>query len=248
MTWGVFGGFGGLFTLPDDVGRDRPWGVPALLHGGRLPGPDDTVAAITQRLQPVEFARRCTVFVEGEPADRLYIIISGKVKIGQRLPNGREHLLAVMGPPEVFGEFSVFEAGAHDTSATTLTEVCAVSLDRDTLRGWMADRPEVAEQLLRILARRLRRTNAKLTDQIFTDVAGRVAKQLMILAQQFGTREGDSWRVVHDLTQEEIAQLVGASREATNLTLNAFAKQGWIQWEAHTMLILNPENLARRAR
>ena len=132
-----------------------------------------------------------------------------------------------MGPPDMFGELSVFDDGPRTASATTLTEVRAVSLDRDTLRGWMADRPEVAEQLLRVLARRLRRTNTKLTDQIFTDVPGRVAKQLLQLAQQFGTREGDALRVAHDLTQEEIAQLVGAGREATNQRARHF-RRPWL--------------------
>jgi CRP/FNR family transcriptional regulator, cyclic AMP receptor protein len=211
-------------------------------------GVDSVVAVITNQLQPVDFARRWTVFAEGEPADRLYIIVSGKVKIGHRSPDGREHLLAIMGPSEMFGEVSILDPGPRTTSATTLTEVRAVSLDRDTLRGWMADRPEVAEQLLRVLARRIRRTNNKLTDQICTDVPGRVAKQLLMLAQQFGTREGGALRVVHDLTQEEIAQLVGASREATNQALGFFADCGWIQSESHTMLILDAESLAHRAR
>jgi CRP/FNR family cyclic AMP-dependent transcriptional regulator len=215
---------------------------------GMSQGFESAMAAITKQLQPVDFARRSTVFAQGEPADRLYIIISGKVKIGRRSPDGREHLLAVMGPPEMFGELSVFDDAPRTASATTLTEVCAVSLDRDTLRGWMADRPEFAEQLLRVLARRLRRTNSKVTEQIFTDVPGRVAKQLLLLAQQFGTREGDALRVAHDLTQEEIAQLVGSSREATNQALGTFADRGWIQSESHSVLILDAENLARRAR
>ena len=145
------------------------------------------------------------------------------------------------------GELSVFDDGPRTASATALTELRAVSLDRETLRGWMADRPEVAEQLLRVLARRLRRTN-KLTDQIFTDVPALVAKQLLLLAQQFGTREDDGLRVAHDLTQMEIAQLVGASRESTNQALSTFADRGWIQLESHNTLILDAENLARRAR
>ena len=219
-----------------------------VTKAGMFQGVDSAVAALTKQLQPVDFARRWTVFAQGEPADRLYIIISGKVKIGHRSPEGREHLLPIMGPPEMFGELSIFDDGPRTASATTLTQVRAVSLDRDTLRGWMADRPEVAEQLLRVLARRLRRTNNKLTDQIFTDVPGRVAKQLLQLAQQFGTREGDALRVAHDLTQEEIAQLVGAGREATNQALGTFADRGWIQLESHTMLIRDAENLARRAR
>lgn len=219
-----------------------------IARAGIFQGFESAAAAIAKELQPVDFARRRTVFAEGEPADRLYIIISGKVKIGHRSADGRDHLLAIMGPPDMFGELSVFDPGLRTASATTLTEVRAVSMDRDTLRGWMADRPEVAEQLLRLLARRLRRTDNKLTDHMITDVPGRVAKQLLQLAQQFGTREGDGLRVVHDLTQDEIAQLVGASRESTNQALSTFTGRGWIQWESHNVLILDAENLARLAR
>ena len=140
------------------------------------------VSALTKQLQPVDFPRGHTVFAEGEPGDRLYIIISGKIKIGRCLPDGRENLLTIMGPSDVFGELAVFDPGPRTSSATTITEVRAVSMDRDALRAWIADRPEIAVQLLRVLARRLRRTNDNLADLIFTDVPGRVAKQLLALA------------------------------------------------------------------
>jgi CRP-like cAMP-binding protein len=219
-----------------------------VVTAGMFQGFESAVATVTKQLQPVDFPRQWTVFAEGEPADRLYIIISGKVKIGHRSPEGRDHLLAILGPTEMFGELSMFDPGVRTASAITLTEVRAVSLDRDALRGWMADSPEVAEQLLRLLSRRLRRTTNKVTDQIFTDVPGRAAKQLLVLAQQFGIREGDAVRVAHALTQEEFAQLVGASREATNQALVTFAERGWIQWESHNVLIFDAEELARRAR
>ena len=187
------------------------------------------------------------MFAEGEPGDRLYIIISGKVKIGRRSPDGRENLLTIMGPSDMFGELSIFDPGPRTSSATTITEVRAVSMDRDALQAWIADRPEIAEQLLRVLARRLRRTNNNLADLIFTDVPGRVAKQLLQLAQRFGTQEGGALRVTHDLTQEEIAQLVGASRETVNKALADFAHRGWIRLEGKSVLISDSERLARRA-
>jgi CRP-like cAMP-binding protein len=112
----------------------------------------------------------------------------------------------------------------------------------------MADRPEIAEQLLRVLARRLRRTNNSLADLIFSDVPSRVAKQLLQLAQRFGTQEGGALRVTHDLSQEEIAQLVGASRETVNKTLADFADRGWIRLQGKSVLIPDSEHLARRAR
>ena len=187
------------------------------------------------------------MFAEGEPGDRLFIIISGKVKIGRRSPDGRENLLTIMGPSDMFGELSIFDPGPRTSSATTITEVRAVSMDRDALRAWIADRPEIAEQLLRVLARRLRRTNNNLADLIFTDVPGRVAKQLLQLAQRFGTQEGGALRVTHDLTQEEIAQLVGASRETVNKALADFAHRGWIRLEGKSVLISDSERLAPRS-
>ena len=206
------------------------------------------VEILAQALEPAEFARGAVIFAEGEPGDRLYIIGTGKVKIGRKSPDGRENLLMVAGPSDMFGELSIFDPGPRTSSATTITEVRAVSMDRDALRAWIADRPEIAEQLLRVLARRLRRTNNNLADLIFTDVPGRVAKQLLQLAQRFGTQEGGAMRVTHDLTQEEIAQLVGASRETVNKALADFAHRGWIRLEGKSVLISDSERLARRAR
>ena len=122
------------------------------------------------------------------------------------------------------------------------------TVSRDALKAWIQDRPEIAEQLLRVLARRLRRTNNNLADLIFTDVPGRVAKQLLQLAQRFGTQEGAALRVTHDLTQEEIAQLVGASRETVNKALADFASRGWIKLEARAVLLLDVDRLERRSR
>ena len=117
----------------------------------------------------------------------------------------------VAGPSDMFGELSIFDPGPRTSTATAVTEVRAYTMDRAALREWIAKRPEIAEQLLRVLARRLRRTNNMLADLIFTDVPGRVAKALLQLARQFGSQESGLLRVTHDLTQEEIAQLVGAS-------------------------------------
>ena len=220
-----------------------------LARAGLFQGVErSAVTALTRQLRPVDFPRGHVIFAEGEPGDRLYIIISGKVKIGRRNPDGRENLLTIMGPSDMFGELSVFDPGPRTSSATTITEVRAVSMDRDALRAWISDRPEIAERLLRVLARRLRRTNSNLTDLIFIDVSGRVAKRLLGLAQRFGTREGGAMRLTHDLTQEEIAQLVGATRETVNKALAEFAHRGWIQLDGKSLLICDSERLTMRAR
>jgi CRP-like cAMP-binding protein len=220
-----------------------------LARAGIFQGVEPAAAdALAHTLEPAEFPRGHVVFAEGEPGDRLYIIQAGKVKLGRKSPDGRENLLAIMGPSDMFGELSIFDPGPRTSTATTVTEVRTLTMDRPALREWIARRPEIAEQLLRVLARRLRRTEHALADLIFTDVPGRVAKALLQLAQRFGSQEAGLLRVTHDLTQEEIAQFVGASRETVNKALADFVARGWIQLSARSVVLLDQERLRRRAR
>ncbi|BBY99185.1 CRP-like cAMP-activated global transcriptional regulator [Mycolicibacterium fallax] len=208
----------------------------------------DAVTALAAQLQPVSFPRAHRVFREGEPGDRLYIIASGTVKIGRAAPDGRESLLALLGPADIFGELAIFDPGPRTSTVTTLTPVEAVSMDREALHSWIVGRPEIAEQLLRVLARRLRRTNNALCDLIFTDVPGRVAKQLLDLANRFGSPDDGAMRIDLTLTQNELAQLVGSSRETINKALSDFAQRGWIRQQGRATWITDPAKLARRAR
>lgn len=203
---------------------------------------------LIQEMEIVRFTRGSVIFDEGEPGDRLYIITSGKVKLARHAADGRENLLTVMGPSDMFGELSIFDPGPRTSSAICVTEVHVATMNSELLHKWIAEHPEISEQLLRVLARRLRRTNSALADLIFTDVPGRVAKTLLQLANRFGTQEAGALRVNHDLTQEEIAQLVGASRETVNKALATFAQRGWIRLEGKSVLIVDTEHLARRAR
>lgn len=206
------------------------------------------VAAVTDQLTPVRFSRQQNVYTEGEPGDQLYIIVSGKIKLGRQCADGRGHLLAIVGPAEMFGELSIFEPGPRTSSATALTDVHALTMHRDVVWAWVADHPQIAQRLLRLLARRLRRTDDDLSDLVFTDVAGRAAKQLLRLAHQFGIQQDGAIRVNHDLTQEELAQLIGASRETINKILGDFTQRGWIRTQGKSVIITDTERLARRAR
>ncbi|KGF16182.1 MULTISPECIES: CRP-like cAMP-activated global transcriptional regulator GlxR [Corynebacterium] len=220
-----------------------------LSRAGVFQGVDpEAVQNLLTELETVRFPRGTTIFNEGEPGDRLYIIIDGKVKLARHSSDGRENLLTIMGPSDMFGELSIFDPGPRTSSAVCVTEVTAASMNSDLLHQWIDDHPGISAQLLRMLARRLRRTNNSLADLIFTDVPGRVAKALLQLANRFGTQEGPNLRVTHDLTQEEIAQLVGASRETVNKALAEFAHRGWIRLEGKSVVICDTERLARRAR
>ncbi|HVE75023.1 MAG TPA: Crp/Fnr family transcriptional regulator [Mycobacteriales bacterium] len=215
-----------------------------LFHGVAA----DAAEALAESMTYESYPRGATVFSEGEQGDTLYVVLEGKVKVGRRAADGRENMLSVMGPSDMFGELSLFDPGPRMASATVVTDARLASVAHSALRPWITDRPEIAEQLLRVLARRLRRTNDALADLIFTDVPGRVAKALLEMAERFGAEEDGALHVHHDLTQEELAQLVGASRETVNKALADFASRGWLRVDSRAVTILDRERLGRRAR
>lgn len=113
---------------------------------------------------------------------------------------------------------------------------------------WLTGRPEVSRALLGQLASRLRRANDVVSDLVFSDVPGRVAKQLLELADRFGEERDGRLVVRHELTQEELAQLVGASRETVNKALADFATRGWLRLEPRAVVILDKGRLQGRVR
>lgn len=225
--------------MTDDVLRQAP------LFSGL---DDEAAAALEASMSPATLRRGEILFNEGDDGDQLYVVTEGKVKLGRTSPDGRENLLAILGPGQMFGELSFFDPGPRSATATAVTDVELKSLGHATLSPVLNAHPDVAHALLNQLAGRLRRTNEVVGDLVFSDVPGRVAKALLDLASRFGRRADDGVHVNHDLTQEELAQLVGASRETVNKALADFASRGWLRLEPRSVVILDLERLQRRAR
>jgi CRP-like cAMP-binding protein len=209
---------------------------------------DEDAAELRASMTEVSLERGDSLFHEGDPGDRLYVVIEGKIKLHRSSNDGRENMLAVLGPSEMFGELSLFDPGPRTATATALTDVRLLGLGHQDLQPWLNGRPKVALSLLRAIARRLRRTNESLGDLVFSDVPGRVAKALLDLSRRFGVPAEEGIHVAHDLTQEELAQLVGASRETVNKALADFASRGWLRLEARAVVLLDVERLSRRSR
>ena len=209
---------------------------------------DEAATALSSAMGSVRLNKGDVLFREGDAEDRLYVVVSGKIKLGRSGSAGRENLLAVLGPGQMFGELSLFDPGPRSTTATAVTACDLRTLEHDELMGWLTGRPEVAQSLLGQLAARLRRANDVVADLVFSDVPGRVAKQLLELAQRFGDQRDDGVHVHHDLTQEELAQLVGASRETVNKALAEFVQRGWLRLEARAVVILDMQRLRQRSR
>ncbi|MDQ1632532.1 MAG: family transcriptional regulator, cyclic receptor protein, partial [Frankiaceae bacterium] len=120
---------------------------------------EDARKALAEQLERRVERRGAMVFAEGEAGDSVYIVLNGKVKISRRSGDGRENLLAVLGPGDIFGELSLFDPGPRTATASAVTDIEVASLEHSALRPWLGRRPEAAELLLKVLARRLRRTN-----------------------------------------------------------------------------------------
>ena len=209
---------------------------------------DEAASALQSEMSRSHMERGDVLFHEGDRGDTLYVIAEGKIKLGRTSPDGRENLVAILGPGEMFGELSLFDPGPRTMTATAVAETQLLGLGNESLTAILTGRPEVSKTLLAALAQRLRRSNAHLADLVFTDVPGRVAKALLDLSARFGRPVEEGVLVAHDLTQEELAQLVGASRETVNKALADFATRGWLRLEARAVLLQDVERLKRRAR
>ena len=199
-------------------------------------------------MDSVKISKGTILFAEGDAGDHLYVIAEGKLKLGTSSGDGRENLLSILGPGEMFGELSLFDPGPRTSTATAVTDAKLLSLGQEKLIPWLATNPEVSLQLLARLAQRLRRTNEAVGDLVFSDVPGRVAKALIDLGERFGKQTAEGLFVHHDLTQEELAQLVGASRETVNKALADFAGRNWLKLDGRAVLITDLERLSRRGK
>jgi CRP-like cAMP-binding protein len=210
----------------------------------------DEAAAVSLRasMDSVKIAKGSILFKEGDDGEHLYVIIDGKLKLGTSSGDGRENLLSILGPGEMFGELSLFDPGPRTSTATAVTDAKLLSLGHEKVIPWLKQNPEVSLQLLTRLSQRLRRTNEAVGDLVFSDVPGRVAKALIDLGDRFGNTTPEGLLVNHDLTQEELAQLVGASRETVNKALADFAGRGWLKLDGRSVLITDLERLSKRSR
>jgi CRP-like cAMP-binding protein len=209
---------------------------------------EEAALALADTTTPLRLSRGEVLFRQGETGDKAYIIKTGKLKLGTAAADGRENLLAVLGNGELLGELTLFDPGPRTATATAVMRADLLELSHGALVAWLTTNPGAAQHILASLAHRLRRTNEALSDLIFTDVPGRIAKALIDLAERFGDARDGGVHVTHGLTQEELAQLIGASRETVNKALGEFVARGWVRLEGRGVYLLDVERLSKRAR
>jgi CRP/FNR family transcriptional regulator/CRP/FNR family cyclic AMP-dependent transcriptional regulator len=186
------------------------------------------------------------LFRAGEAANNLFVIVSGRVKVILYSRDGEEALGSVLGSGEILGSTSMLDGRPRSITATADERTEVLALPRDALESLVAASPTVALDVYRVLVRQLRRSYAFIEDTIFLDVAGRVAKKLLELAESYGEETDDGILIELPLTQLELATMVGVTRETVNKHLGSYRARGIIDVRDHRILIRQPETLRRR--
>ena len=216
----------------------------------RLAAPPESFGSLPRALAQELAARATTrryrrgdyVCRAGDPGGKLFVLQSGRVAIAARADDGRESLAAILGPGALFGELPFFDGGPRSSDARAITPVTLGEIAYDDVRAVIDARPQLLWDVALILTKRLRQVDEALADAMFLDVTGRTAKRLLQVA-------GDDDEFSLPVTQEELAAMVGASRERVNKAIATFVRLGWIQINARTRYrILNRDELEARTR
>ncbi len=177
---------------------------------------------LTTLAQIKKLTKDTTVFHAGDPADAVFVVASGRVKVVITSSDGKEFILTVLGAGQVFGEMALLESAPRSASVVTLSAVELLVINRNDFQRLLDSNPRISQRLMAILSRRLRRANTKMESLAYMDVAGRLARYLLDLARDHGQRLGNGWVVVRRPTHSDIAHSIGTSRETVSRLINEF--------------------------
>lgn len=202
---------------------------------------DDELAAVAAAADHEELDRNDVLFEETDEADDLYVVVDGRIAIANKSVDGRESVFALMEPGDLFGEMGLFSAdGGRSALARALEPSTVLRVPYAPVRAAYEADPSLLWSVVRLLVDRLRVTDAALADSVFLDVTGRTAKRLLEIA-------GDEDRFELPVTQEELAGMVGASRERVNKAIASFIKLGWVRQDDKVYSIVDRDQLQIRA-
>ena len=177
------------------------------------------------------------LFHEGDPGGMLHIIVIGRVKALMLDEQGHELILSVMGPGEVLGEVTLIDGGPRSASVSAAEDTVTLTLGRDELLGLIRQNPALADSLLVVVCSRLRRVTRLLWEVLFLDVEARLCNVLLELGRKEGCRDGKELRFTLTMSRQELASMIGASREATTRALRVLQNRGLIRIEGRCIVL-----------
>lgn len=192
-----------------------------------------------------EIKKRQPLYLPGDPSENVYLLKRGRVKIANTAPSGKEVTFDILEPGEIFGELEVLEDIPRSTSAEALDDALICIIPRKDFDQYLSMHPNVTVKLTKLIGLRLKKIQSRIEDLVFRDVPARLAHLLSELSKTEGVAEKEGVRLKVKLTHQEMANLIGCSRETVSTTMGLFRDQGLIQMDGRTITILKPDGLSR---
>jgi CRP/FNR family transcriptional regulator, cyclic AMP receptor protein len=194
----------------------------------------ERIAALASRRS---YKSGAVVFMHGDPGDSLYAVVTGRVRISASTPAGKEIFLNVMQPGDAFGEIALLDGAPRTAAATVLAPTDLMIIRRDHFLSLLQREPMLAVHLIELLCKRMRRTSQQMEDASFLSAPARLAKHLLSLASTHGRPAPGGVQV--KISQQELAQFLGLSRQIVNKHLQTWKRKGWIAVSRGNVLLVN---------
>jgi len=185
------------------------------------------------------------LYLPGDPGTSVFLLKFGRIKVSRLSQEGKEFILDFIEPGQIFGEMSLVEGGPQETIAEALEDSLLCIIRGSDFEALLRTKPELAMRVTKLIGLRRKRIESRLEDLVFKDVPGRMATLLLQLAQDYGIPDSRGILLGIKLSQREMANLIGASREMVNHTLSEFRRKMLIAFEGRRIILRNPSALAQ---
>jgi CRP-like cAMP-binding protein len=203
----------------------------------------DTLQRLVAAMEMKEIRRRQVLYLPGDPGTSVFFVNGGRVKISKVTPDGKELTLAYRGPGEIFGELVMVDGGPREEMAEATENALVSELDRVEFEKLVQREGIVGYRLTKIVAQRRRDVENKIEQLIFKDVNAKLAELLLKLANEYGIEDSRGTLVSLKITHQEMANLIGSTRETVSLTLSQFKKRGLIHIDGRKVILADREGL-----
>jgi len=208
---------------------------------------DEEASALMQMARKIVHPAKHTVFREGEPGDHLLVVLEGRVKVSLVSPDGKEAILSILEEGDLFGEMALLDGEPRSATVTTMEKCTFLVLWRRDFLPFLERNPQVALKLLAALSKRLRATNDMVGGLSFLNLPARLARILINLGQQYGKLTGEGIAIGIKLSQEELGNLVGVSRESVNRQIRQWVEMEVLDYTHGTIVLKNSDVLFRES-
>ncbi len=203
----------------------------------------ETIQRLVKAVELREIRRRQVVYLPGDPGDAVYFVNGGRLKVSKVTRDGKELTLAYRLPGEIFGELSLIEGGPREEMAEAMENALISVVDRALFDSILQKEGLIASRLVKVVAQRRREVENKIEQLIFKDVNAKLAELLLRLGDEYGIEDSRGTLVSLKITHQEMANLIGSTRETVSLTLSQFKRRGFISTDGRKVILADRDGL-----